>query len=93
MKGCGEIALLEVDEQAFELASALAHQSTLEAVETTTDDADMLAIEPGRDLVITEILHIVGLFDGILELLKILCSHAHRLKLLATTHIDRKSVV
>ena len=72
MKGCGEIALLEVDEQALELASALAHQSTLEAVETATDDAYLLAIELGRDLVITEILHTVGLFDGIPELLKIL---------------------
>ena len=87
MKGCGEIAFLEVDEQAFELASALAHQSTFEAVETATDDAYLLAIELGRDLVITEILHIVGLFDSIPELLKILGSHGHRLKLLAATHI------
>ena len=87
MDSGSEIALPEVNEEAFELAAAFAHQTTLEAVETTTDDAYMLAIEPGRDLVITEILHIVGLFDGILELLKILSSHAHRLKLLATTHI------
>ena len=87
MKGCGEIALLEVDEQAFELASALAHQSTLETVETTTDNAYLFAIYPGRDLLIAVVFHIVRLFDSILELLKILGSHAHRLKLLATTHI------
>ena len=87
MKGCGEIALLEVDEQAFELASALAHQSTLEAVETTTDNAYLLAIYPGRDLLIAVVFHIVGLLDGILKLLKTFSSHAHRLKLLATTHI------
>ena len=87
MEGCGEVTLLEVDEQAFELASTLAHQSTFESVETATDDAYLLAIELRRDLVRTEVFHIVGLFDGIPELLKILGSHGHCLKLLAATHI------
>lgn len=87
MDSGSEIALPEVNEEAFELAAAFAHQTTLEAVETTTDNAYLLAIYPGRDLLIAVVFHIVRLFDGILELLKILSSHAHRLKLLATTHI------
>ena len=87
MDSGSEIALPEVNEEAFKLTAFLAHQTTLEAVETTTDDAYLLAIHPGRDLLIAVVFHIVGLLDGILELLKILSSHAHRLKLLATTHI------
>ena len=87
MDSGSEIALPEVNEEAFELAAAFAHQTTLEAVETTTDDAYLLAIKLGRDLLIAVVFHIVGLFDSTPELLKILGSHAHRLKLLATTHI------
>ena len=87
MDSGSEIALLEVNKETFELATALAHQTTLEAVETTTDNAYLFAIYPGRDLLIAVVFHIVRLFDSILELLKILGSHAHRLKLLATTHI------
>ena len=82
-----EIALPEVNKETFKLAAFLAHQTTLEAVETTTDNAYLLAIYPGRDLLIAVVFHIVGLLDGILELLKILGSHTHCLKLLATTHI------
>ena len=84
--GC-EITLPEVNKETFELAAFLAHQTTLEAVETTTDNAYLFAIYPGRDLLIAIVFHIVGLLDGILELLKTFSSHAHRLKLLATTHI------
>ena len=87
MDGSSEIALPEVDEEAFELAAFLAYQTTLKAVETTTDNAYLLAIYLGRDLLIAVVFHIVGLLDGILELLKAFSSHAHRLKLLATTHI------
>ena len=87
MDSGSEIALPEVNEEAFELAAAFAHQTTLEAVETTTDNAYLLAIYLGRDLLIAVVFHIVGLLDGILKLLKILGSNAHRLKLLATTHI------
>lgn len=83
MDGGSEIALPEVNEEAFELAAFLAHQTTLEAVETTTDNAYLLAIYLGRDLLIA----VVGLFDSTPELLKIFSSRAHRLKLLATTHI------
>ena len=84
--GC-EIALPEVNKETFKLAAFLAHPTTLEAVETTTDNAYLLAIYLGRDLLIAVVFHIVGLFDSNPELLKILGSHAHRLKLLATTHI------
>lgn len=87
MDGGSEIALPEVDEEAFELAAFLAYQTTLKTVETTTDNAYLLAIYLGRDLLIAVVFHIVGLLDGILELLKAFSSHAHRLKLLATTHI------
>ena len=87
MDSGSEIALLKVDKEAFGLAATFAHQTTLEAVETTTDNAYLLAIYPGRDLIIAVVFHIVGLFDSILELLKIFSSYAHRLKLLATTHI------
>ena len=87
MDSGSEIALPEVNEETFKLAAFLAHQTTLEAVETTTDNAYLLAIHPGRDLLIAVVFHIVGLLDGILELLKAFSSHAHRLKLLATTHI------
>ena len=87
MDSGSEIALLEVNEEAFELAAAFAHQTTFETIETTTDNAYLLAIYLGRDLFIAVVFHIVGLLDGVLELLKILGSHTHRLKLLATTHI------
>ena len=87
MDGGSEIAIFEVNEEAFELAAAFAHQTTFEAVETTTDNAYLLAIYLGRDLLIAVVFHIVGLLDGILKLLKTFSSHAHRLKLLATTHI------
>ena len=87
MDSGSEIALPEVNKETFKLAAAFAHQTALEAVETTTDNAYLLAIYLGRDLLIAVVFHIVGLLDGILELLKILGSHAHRLKLLATTHI------
>ena len=87
MDGGSEIALPEVDEEAFELAAFLAYQTTLKAVETTTDNAYLIAIYLGRDLLIAVVFHIVGLLDGILELLKAFSSHAHCLKLLATTHI------
>ena len=82
-----EIALPQVNKKTFELATFLAHQTTLAAVETATDNAYLLAIDSGRDLLIAVVFHIVAMFDGIPELLKILSSHAHRLKLLATTHI------
>ena len=87
MDSGSEITLPEVNKETFELAAFLAHQTTLEAVETTTDNAYLFAIYPGRDLLIAVVFHIVCLFDSILELLKILGSHTHRLKLLATTHI------
>ena len=87
MDSGSEIALPEVNKETFELAAALAHQTTFETVETTTDDAYLFAIELGRDLLITVVFHIVNLFDGFPELLKILSPHAHRLELLATTHI------
>ena len=87
MNGCGEIALLKVDEQAFAFTAAFAHQTAFKAVETTTDDADLFAIKPGRDLLITEILHIVGLLDGTPKDFKVLVAHTHCLIPLATTHI------
>ena len=87
MDGGSEIALPEVNKEAFKLATAFAHQTTFETVETTTDNAYLLAIYLGRDLLIAIVFHIVGLLDGILELLKILSSHTNHLKLLATTHI------
>ena len=56
MDGGSEIALPEVDEEAFELAAFLAYQTTLKAVETTTDNAYLLAIYLGRDLLIAVVL-------------------------------------
>lgn len=87
MDSGSEIALPEVNKETFKLAAFLAHQTTFQTVETTTDNAYLLAIYIGRDLLIAVVFHIVGLLDGILELLKIFSSRAHRLKLLATTHI------
>ena len=45
LDGGSEIALLEVNEEAFELAAAFAHQTTFETIETTTDNAYLLAID------------------------------------------------
>ena len=47
MDSGSEIALPEVNKETFKLAAFLAHQTTLEAVETTTDDAYLLAINLG----------------------------------------------
>lgn len=44
LDGGGEVALLEVDEEAFVLAAPLAHQTALETVETAADDAYALAV-------------------------------------------------
>ena len=87
LDGGSEIALPEVDEEAFELAAFLAHQTALEAIETTTDNAYLLAINPRGDLLVAVVFHIVGLFYGFPEPLKILGSHTHCLKLLAATYI------
>ena len=43
--GGGEVALLKVDEETLELAAFLGHQTTLEAVETSSDDADTTTID------------------------------------------------
>ena len=86
--GGGEVALLKVDEEMLELAAFLGHQATLEAVETTTDDADTTTIDFRTYLIEAVVFHIVvGRVDGIPELLKVLVPHTHGFILLAATHI------
>ena len=87
MDGGGEVALFKVDEETLVFAASLAHQSALEAVETASDDAYLFAIDAGGYFLVAEVFYIVGLFNGFPELLEILGSYAHGLKLLASTHI------
>ena len=85
--GGGKVALLKVDEETLELAAFLGHQATLEAVETTTDDADTTTIDFRTYLIEAVVFHVVGRVDGIPKLLKVLVPHTHGFILLAATHI------
>ena len=86
--GGGEVALLKVDEETLELAAFLGHQATLEAVETTTNDADTTTLDFRTYLIEAVVFSVVvGRVDGIPELLKVLVPHTHGFILLAATHI------
>ena len=85
--GGGEVALLEVDEEAFVPAAFLAHETTFKTIEAASDDAYGLAIELGRDLVVAVILHHVDLRDGLHEPLDVIVVYGHGLELLASSHI------
>ena len=87
LDGGGEIALFEVDDKTLGLAASLAHQTTLESIETTTDDADVLAVETRGDFVETVILYHIQLVDGLDETQHDGVAHSKGLELLASTHI------
>ena len=87
LDGGGEIALFEVDDKALGLAASLAHQTTLESIETTSDDADVLAVETRGDFVETVILYHIQLVDGLDETQHDGVAHSKGLELLASTHI------
>ena len=87
LDGGGEIALFEVDDKALGLAASLAHQTAFETIETTTDDADVLAVETRGDFVETVILYHIQLVDGLDETQHDGVAHSKGLELLASTHI------
>ena len=87
LDGGGEVALFQIDEDALGLAAALAHQATFQAVETTADDADALAVKPGGDLLETEVLGVVATKDGLDEGAHGLGTYRHGLVLLASTDV------
>ena len=84
---CGEVAGCEVDNQPLVLAASFAHQTTDVTIQVATYDADLLAIESRGDLIVTVVLHLAGLFDGLLEPNEFFMRNGHRLKLPATTKI------
>ena len=87
LDGGGEIALFKVDDKTLGLAASLAHQTTLESIETTSDDADVLAVETRGDFVETVILYHIQLVDGLDETQHDGVAHSKGLELLASTHI------
>ena len=87
LDGGGEVAIFEVDDKALGLAASLAHQTAFETIETTTDDADVLAVKTRGDLVETVILHHIQCVDGLDETQHDVVAHSKGLELLASTHI------
>ena len=65
---------------------ATGEQSAFAAVEPATDDADVAAVELGRDFVEAEVFHFLALADGLDEALHLGIAHFHGVVLDAAFH-------